>query len=301
MALALAGRIAGDATAQAIQLGIEYDPQPPTTRAPRIAPQPRSSAASKPSAASSSPDAPPNPPEHRPTAQLLHCSTAPLLHCSTAPLLHCSRRIRLVRSIGATLWAFRNKVCLRRVRGPRCGLVAPRGSGQPAAMRFAPFAASCPRGYRVDGAIVLVLCGTTAHRPASGGRDPVRKTADLAYNGRNSPARRELKLFRDVYLGYPILRKGPILHASGAGVTRRAEGAAARTSGRGGPAPTPKAPIPTAPRTRPRDGRSRSGRSPGHRRTQARPGSSRPAGRPTRRPRRRPCRPPASRSGNQPR
>jgi len=29
MALALAGRIAGDATAQAIQLGIEYDPHPP--------------------------------------------------------------------------------------------------------------------------------------------------------------------------------------------------------------------------------------------------------------------------------
>jgi putative intracellular protease/amidase len=27
--LAAAGRIAGDATAQAIQLGIEYDPQPP--------------------------------------------------------------------------------------------------------------------------------------------------------------------------------------------------------------------------------------------------------------------------------
>jgi putative intracellular protease/amidase len=29
MALALAGRVAGDQTAQAIQLGIEYDPQPP--------------------------------------------------------------------------------------------------------------------------------------------------------------------------------------------------------------------------------------------------------------------------------
>lgn len=29
MALALAGRIAGDEAAQAIQLGIEYDPQPP--------------------------------------------------------------------------------------------------------------------------------------------------------------------------------------------------------------------------------------------------------------------------------
>jgi transcriptional regulator GlxA family with amidase domain len=29
MALTLAGRIAGDETAQAIQLGIEYDPQPP--------------------------------------------------------------------------------------------------------------------------------------------------------------------------------------------------------------------------------------------------------------------------------
>jgi hypothetical protein len=103
-----------------------------------------------------------------------------------------------LRRIGATRWAVQNRVCLRRVRGPRCGLVAPCGSGQPAAMRLAPFAASCPRGYRVDGAIVLVLCGPTAHRPASGGRDPMRKTADLAYNGRNSPARRELKLFRDV-------------------------------------------------------------------------------------------------------
>jgi hypothetical protein len=29
MALLLAGRIAGDTVAQAIQLGIEYDPQPP--------------------------------------------------------------------------------------------------------------------------------------------------------------------------------------------------------------------------------------------------------------------------------
>jgi transcriptional regulator GlxA family with amidase domain len=29
MALGLAARIAGDSTAQAIQLGIEYDPQPP--------------------------------------------------------------------------------------------------------------------------------------------------------------------------------------------------------------------------------------------------------------------------------
>ncbi len=29
MALALAGRIAGEQVAQAIQLGIEYDPQPP--------------------------------------------------------------------------------------------------------------------------------------------------------------------------------------------------------------------------------------------------------------------------------
>ena len=29
MALTLAARIAGDAVAQAIQLGIEYDPQPP--------------------------------------------------------------------------------------------------------------------------------------------------------------------------------------------------------------------------------------------------------------------------------
>jgi hypothetical protein len=59
---------------------------------------------------------------------------------------------------------------------------------------------------------VLVLCGTTAHRPASGGRDPMRKTADLAYNGRNSPARRELRLFRDVYIGTLKLRRSPILH-----------------------------------------------------------------------------------------
>jgi hypothetical protein len=103
------------------------------------------------------------------------------------------------------------------VRGPRCGLVAPCGSGQPAAMRFAPFAASRPRGYRVDGAIVLVLCGPAAHRPACGGRDPMRKTADLAYNGRNSPARRELKLFRDVYGVAPILRNGRILRATGTG------------------------------------------------------------------------------------
>jgi hypothetical protein len=29
MALFLAGRVAGDTVAQAIQLGIEYDPQPP--------------------------------------------------------------------------------------------------------------------------------------------------------------------------------------------------------------------------------------------------------------------------------
>jgi hypothetical protein len=114
---------------------------------------------------------------------------------------------------GRPWWAFQNKVCLRRVRGPRCGLVAPCGSGRPAAMRCAAFAASCPRGCRVDGAIVLVLCGPTAHRPASGGRDPMRKTADLAYNGRNSPARRELKLSRDVYPVAPILRTSPILHA----------------------------------------------------------------------------------------
>jgi transcriptional regulator GlxA family with amidase domain len=42
MALALAGRIADDRTAQTIQLGIEYDPQPPTTPAPRPTPPPRS-------------------------------------------------------------------------------------------------------------------------------------------------------------------------------------------------------------------------------------------------------------------
>jgi hypothetical protein len=103
--------------------------------------------------------------------------------CPTSPSSAEDRALAEYR--GNPGWAFQNKVCLRRVRGPRCGLVAPCGSGQPAAMRCAPFAASCPRGYRVDGAIVLVLCGTTAHRPASGGRDPMRKTADLAYNGRN--------------------------------------------------------------------------------------------------------------------
>ncbi|MFG2109904.1 DJ-1/PfpI family protein [Micromonospora chersina] len=41
MALTLAGRIAGDAVAQAIQLGIEYDPQPPyAAGSPRTAPEP---------------------------------------------------------------------------------------------------------------------------------------------------------------------------------------------------------------------------------------------------------------------
>jgi transcriptional regulator GlxA family with amidase domain len=43
MGLTLAGRIAGDQIAQAIQLGIEYDPQPPTTPAPRTPPPSRSS------------------------------------------------------------------------------------------------------------------------------------------------------------------------------------------------------------------------------------------------------------------
>ncbi|WP_281181052.1 DJ-1/PfpI family protein [Micromonospora rhizosphaerae] len=41
MALTLAGRIVGDATAQAIQLGIEYDPQPPyRAGSPGTAPAP---------------------------------------------------------------------------------------------------------------------------------------------------------------------------------------------------------------------------------------------------------------------
>ncbi|MET8908966.1 DJ-1/PfpI family protein [Micromonospora sp. NPDC004551] len=41
MALTLAGRIAGDAVAQAIQLGIEYDPRPPyRAGSPRTAPGP---------------------------------------------------------------------------------------------------------------------------------------------------------------------------------------------------------------------------------------------------------------------
>ncbi|MFE9955053.1 DJ-1/PfpI family protein [Micromonospora sp. NPDC005299] len=41
MALTLAGRIAGDAVAQAIQLGIEYDPRPPyPAGSPRTAPAP---------------------------------------------------------------------------------------------------------------------------------------------------------------------------------------------------------------------------------------------------------------------
>jgi hypothetical protein len=64
------------------------------------------------------------------------------------------------------------------------------------------------------------LPGRWRHRACSmwsNGRDPVRKTADLAYNGRNSPARRELKLFRDVYGVDPILREGPILRAIGTG------------------------------------------------------------------------------------
>jgi transcriptional regulator GlxA family with amidase domain len=57
MGLTLAGRIAGDEAAQAIQLGIEYDPQPPTTRAPRIALPPVSSPRCAPAAGSSSPAA----------------------------------------------------------------------------------------------------------------------------------------------------------------------------------------------------------------------------------------------------
>ena len=52
MGLALAGRIAGDHVAQAIQLMIEYDPSRPTTRGHRIAPRPRSSTACAPAAAS---------------------------------------------------------------------------------------------------------------------------------------------------------------------------------------------------------------------------------------------------------
>ena len=41
MALALTGRIAGDATAQATQLMLEYDPQPPYgAGSPVTAPQP---------------------------------------------------------------------------------------------------------------------------------------------------------------------------------------------------------------------------------------------------------------------
>jgi transcriptional regulator GlxA family with amidase domain len=41
MGLTLAGRIAGEATAQAIQLGMEYDPHPPhTSGSPRTAPAP---------------------------------------------------------------------------------------------------------------------------------------------------------------------------------------------------------------------------------------------------------------------
>ena len=46
MALVLAGRIAGDFVAQAIQLGIEYDPQPPyDAGSPDKGARPRSSAA----------------------------------------------------------------------------------------------------------------------------------------------------------------------------------------------------------------------------------------------------------------
>jgi transcriptional regulator GlxA family with amidase domain len=41
MGLTLAGRIAGEATAQAIQLGMEYDPHPPhTSGSPGTAPAP---------------------------------------------------------------------------------------------------------------------------------------------------------------------------------------------------------------------------------------------------------------------
>jgi hypothetical protein len=41
MALALAAKLAGDEVAQAIQLGIEYDPQPPfDAGSPRTAPAP---------------------------------------------------------------------------------------------------------------------------------------------------------------------------------------------------------------------------------------------------------------------
>ena len=54
MALALAGRIAGDEAAQAIQLMIEYDPQPPYDAGSRTAPRPRSSPACAPAAASCS-------------------------------------------------------------------------------------------------------------------------------------------------------------------------------------------------------------------------------------------------------
>ena len=39
MALTLASLIAGDEVAQAIQLGIEYDPQPPFEGSPERAPQ----------------------------------------------------------------------------------------------------------------------------------------------------------------------------------------------------------------------------------------------------------------------
>ncbi len=38
MALRLAARLAGDTVAQGIQLGIEYDPEPPFAGSPRNAP-----------------------------------------------------------------------------------------------------------------------------------------------------------------------------------------------------------------------------------------------------------------------
>jgi hypothetical protein len=41
---------------------------------------------------------------------------------------------------------------------------------------------------------------------------PTDKSGDLGYYGRDSRARRELKLLRDAYIAAPMLRESPILH-----------------------------------------------------------------------------------------
>jgi hypothetical protein len=90
--------------------------------------------------------------------------------------------------------AFRKRACLRRVsKVPDVGLVALGGFGQPATEAICNVC-----GFRVAGlpcrwSVVPALAGTTDHRPASRGHGPMRKTADLAYIGRDSSA-------RDIYM-----------------------------------------------------------------------------------------------------